>query len=319
MNMEVSDPLFRRISARYLILPEGIALVEMAQASGLELLTPTERNPMNTSTFGTGEMIIDALDRGCNDIVVSVGGSATNDLGMGAISALGGQFVDSSGIALAPIGGNLRKVSKLNLSNIDHRIAKAKFSVITDVHNSLFGSQGAAHIFAAQKGANRVEIALLDQGLRHVSSIIGRELSMDIAEIPGSGAAGGLAGGCVAFLNADIRSGFDVIADMIDLHSKIQSADIIITGEGHLDGQTISGKVISGIGRMAQRYDKQVVAFCGKRSITSDEATDMGIDQIIQISDVKSEDDLHRALTQTVDNLKLKAKEWIDGTIRTVQ
>lgn len=307
-SVTVSNPLFKSISAHYLKLDSRTAYIEMAQASGLELLSEIERNPLNTSTFGTGELILDAISKGCDRIIIAVGGSATNDLGMGLGSAMGYQYLDSSGNLLSPIGYNLNKVSKIDQSNIDSRIRYVAFSVITDVSSPLFGPEGAAFTFAKQKGANPASIIQLDKGLHHLSEVIKSDLGKDIADVPGSGAAGGLGGGCVAFLDADIRSGFDAISQLIHLKEKINQADIVITGEGSIDHQTKHGKCISGICNLSKTSDKKVIVFCGKSSLNVDDALALGIDQVIPVSNPNLE--LQTALSQTIPNLIAKAENW---------
>lgn len=302
IKVEVSNPLFKKVQAKYLYM-NGTAFIEMAQASGLELLSQSERNPMNTSTFGTGELIEDGLDRGCSEIIISVGGSVTNDLGIGMASALGARFVDASGNDVAPIGYNMFNVVKVDLSGIDARVVKTRLTVITDVNNPLYGPKGAAYVFGRQKGGDDQTIPHLDSGLQHLWKIIGTDV---IPDTPGFGAAGGLAAGCVAFLDAEIQAGFSKIAELIQLSQKVDQADIIITGEGHLDSQTADGKLISGIAGLAE--GKKVIVFCGKNSLAEEDAKMLNISKVIPISPVDQH--LEIALSKTKENLKRSARLW---------
>jgi len=307
ITVKVSNPLFRKIKADYLLMDNGIAFIEMAQASGLELLLSQERNPMNTSTFGTGELIQDALDRGCRDIIISVGGSATNDLGIGVASALGWQFLDASGNSLAPIGYNMPNVVEIDPISVDSRITEASFSVITDVTNPLYGPVGATYSFGIQKGASSDAIEHLDKGMRHLWKLLNVDGNLS-SVTKGYGAAGGLGAGCVVFLDAKIQQGFSKIANLINLQERVNRADIIITGEGHLDGQTERGKVISGICQMAK--GKKIIALCGRQSISDDLAHELGLDEIIEISHPHSEAELEFLLAQTTHNLERYAEDW---------
>ena len=306
IEVEVSNPLFKRIKAHYLLLGNSTAFIEMAQASGLELLTDVERNPMNTSTFGTGELIEDALDRDCKEIIISVGGSATNDLGMGMASALGYQFFDAAGNVVAPIGYNMSHVVDVDFSKVDKGIEATSFTVITDVINPLYGPEGAAYIFGRQKGADDQSIKYLDNGLKHLWILLTEQNGKLNNDTLGYGAAGGLGGGSIAFLNADIQPGFAKIAELINLKEKLDLADIVITGEGHLDGQTLDGKVISGIAAMAR--EKQLVVFCGKNSLTDEEGKTLGIKDVIEISSTNQV--LEEALKATKINLEQRGKQW---------
>lgn len=295
----VADPLFRSIEAEYLILNNSIAIVEMAKASGLQLLKTKERNPMNTTTFGTGELIKKALDNGIRSLFITVGGSATNDFGVGMASALGIQFYDVGGNPVTPIGGNLAKIASIDTIYIDSRIQESNITILTDVQNPLFGKDGAAFVFGRQKGASPGEINLLDLGLRNMAKLVQTKLGKDITKVVGGGAAGGMGAGGMAFLGASLRSGIETIMDMIDMETMMAKADIIITGEGHLDSQTMGGKVIQGIVQKAQKLDKSVHAFCGKCDLSKDQIQRMGLDKVWVIN----EDDT-LALTDMLKNTK---------------
>lgn len=259
----VRDPLGRKITSSFASGDGGTALLEMSAASGLPLLSPEERNPLLTSTCGTGEMILAALDLGCRNFVVGIGGSATNDAGTGMLQSLGAKFLDDRGQELAGCGKNLISISSIDLSGLDLRLKDCTFSVACDVDNPFYGPQGAAFVFGPQKGADEVMVKDLDEGLRHFAEIIRRDIGIDLSNIPGAGAAGGLGGALLAFLGAQLKPGVDVVLDSIGFDSLISGADLIITGEGRLDSQTASGKTPMGVLKRADRQGIPVVAVGG--------------------------------------------------------
>ena len=262
VTLTVQDPLGRPIRARYK-KTGTTAYIEMAAASGLVLLTPEERNCMYTTTFGTGELMRDAIEKGIQEIFLFIGGSATNDGGMGMANALGYQFFNAKGNLLKPIGKSLIAIDKIDNSQVSFDWDNIKIKVICDVNNPFYGKNGAAHIYAKQKGANPSEIIQLDKGLKNLATRLVTEGFPDIAKIAGAGAAGGIGGGAMAFLNAQLKSGIQTFLEITDLASILSNCDLIITGEGKLDGQTAQGKVISGICELARKYDKKVIAVCG--------------------------------------------------------
>lgn len=240
-----SDPLFRKIESKYLWDEKTkTAFVEMAQISGLELLTDNERNPLKTTTLGTGELIANALKRKAKKVILFVGGSATNDGGIGMAAALGYNFIDKDGNTLNPIGENLNLIQDFDYQTI-FDLSKIEFVVATDVTNPFFGENGAAHIYAKQKGANLEQIDFLDEGLQNLNSVLKKTKNINLQTIPGSGAAGGLAGGAYAFLGAKVVSAAEEIFKICDLETKIEQSDFIISGEGRIDSQTWNGKLIS--------------------------------------------------------------------------
>jgi glycerate kinase len=242
----------------------------MAKASGLQLLSKSEQNPMRTSSFGTGELIVDAINKGAKVINLFVGGSSTNDAGMGMASAFGNLFFDKNNNLLDPVGANLNKISKID--NANHTLFEnIEFNMLTDVTNSLFGINGAAHVFAKQKGATQSEIIELDNGLRNFSEIILTSFGVDISQIPGSGAAGGIGAGAVAFGNAKILSGINTILDILDVNSNISQSDFIISGEGKLDSQTLEGKVVNGIIERCKQLNKPLGILCGENTLSETE------------------------------------------------
>ena len=277
IEITVNNPLFRPQKAFYGItqnLESPIAFIEMAQAAGLQLLTPHERNPMKTTTFGVGEMIRDAIQNGAKEIVLAIGGSATNDAGMGMAAALGYQFLDENEKSVLPIGENLIMIHHI-IPPLDS-LAFPPTRVICDVTNPLFGSNGAAHVYARQKGATDSNIEALDAGLKHFSKLFEKMTPSVFYSnlrseeglttlIAGAGAAGGLGFGAIVFLNAELQSGIDVILNLTHFDSFLthHQFDWIITGEGKLDSQTAQGKVVHGVARRAQQHNVPVIALCG--------------------------------------------------------
>ena len=248
IKCRVHDPLMRLIDASYVILGDGkTALLEMATASGLPLLAKEERNPLKTSTFGTGELIADALDRGCTSFLLGLGGSATNDGGMGCFEALGYRFLDSEGKLLRGCGENLCKVSVIDSSSVHPLLLEASFTVACDVDTPFCGPKGAAFVFAPQKGANPQQVQELDRGLAHFAEVIKYSTGRDISQVAGSGAAGGLGGGLLAFSRACLKPGIEMVLEAIGFDRIIEGADAVITGEGRIDFQTFKGKTPFGV------------------------------------------------------------------------
>jgi len=260
----VSNPLGRRIKAKY--LKKGkVAFVEMAKASGITLLKEKEKNPLFTTTFGTGELIKDAVFSNCEKIYLCVGGSATNDGGIGALTALGIKFFNKKGEKVYPgKGKDLIEISKVDSSELNERIKKCEFIILSDVKNPLYGEKGAAYVYAAQKGAGEKDIKFLDEGLRNYAKIIKKYTGKDISKIKGSGAAGGISAGFISFLNAKITSGIDFVLNTGKFEGKIKKADIIITGEGKVDTQTFYGKSLSRIFSLSEKYNIAVIVFAGE-------------------------------------------------------
>ncbi len=260
----VHDPLGRLITARYgWIAQEQTALIEMAAASGLPLLPLEERNPWLTSTYGSGELIRNALERGCHKFLIAIGGSATNDGGMGLLQALGFRFLDAEGKELPGCGGSLQQIQQIDSSGVLVDLAQCQFTVACDVTNPFYGPTGAAYVFAPQKGADAEMVEALDQGLRHFAQLIHTTQGIAIDQLAGAGAAGGLGGGLVAFLNARLTPGIEMVLDALRFDTQITGADLIITGEGKLDAQTCMGKTPLGILRRAQQQGIPVVALGG--------------------------------------------------------
>lgn len=262
VGVRVNDPLGRPVDAYYLV-KDDLAVLEMSSASGLTLLSPDERNPSRTSTYGTGQLIADALSEGCRRFLVGLGGSATNDGGMGMLSALGFRFLDAEGNVLEGIGENLSAVYDIDSSQVSDEVKESRFTVVCDVDSPFCGPEGAAYVFASQKGADSQMICELDRGLAHLASVVEEKTGRSICSVEGAGAAGGLGGAFLAFLDADIRSGAEVILDMLDFNRIIADADLVITGEGRLDSQTLSGKLPYAVWKRASGKGLRVIAVCG--------------------------------------------------------
>jgi glycerate kinase len=257
------DPLMRPHTAAWAVLADGAAAIEMAAASGLVLLAAGERDPRIATTFGTGELVRAALDRGCRRIILGVGGSATVEGGAGAIQALGAQLLDADGRELRPGGAPLARLARIDLSRVDARLAGTEIRVASDVTNPLCGPEGAAAIFGPQKGASPDDVRLLDAALRHYAEVALRDVGIDVLDVAGGGAAGGLGAGLMLIARATIESGFDLVAGAAGLDAKIATAAAVITGEGRLDAQTAFGKTAGGVAKIARAHDKPVAVIAG--------------------------------------------------------
>lgn len=283
ISCEASDPLFRKIQTGYGISGDGsTAYMEMAAASGLSLLTPAERNPMKTTSLGTGELIADALNHNVRKIVLAIGGSATNDAGLGMAAALGAEFFDAQQQLLKPIGENLTQLHSMNLTKLRTRLQSVSVTVLCDVNNPLVGPQGAAYVFAPQKGADAKTVEFLNHGLLNFESVVKQELNLSV-NFPGAGAAGGLGAGAKAFLQATLIPGIDYVLNTFQVANRVEQADLVITGEGKLDAQTLSGKVVQGVVKLARQFRKPVVAIVGKNELNESELTSLGISKVISL------------------------------------
>ena len=285
VNLLVYDPLGRPIEAYYVILDDGMtAVLEMSVASGLPLLSPEERNPSKTSTYGTGELICDALSKGCTKFLVGIGGSATNDAGMGMLSALGYRFLNADGTELKPIGGSLGLVEDILMQERNTHLNNAAFIVACDVKAPLFGPEGAAYVFAPQKGADPQMVQSLDAGLRHFAEVSSRKTGSDFSQMHGAGAAGGLGYAFKEFLNASLERGVEMVLDAIGFDEIIAGADLVITGEGRVDSQTLTGKTPFGVAQRAIRQGIPVVAIGGSVAIDAEQAREAGFKDALQVT-----------------------------------
>lgn len=303
VTTEVLDPLGRSIDARFGVLGGGgTAVLETAAASGLELLGPDERDPMRTSTYGTGQLLRAAADEDVETVLIGIGGSGTNDGGAGMLQALGGRLLDGAGRELPRGGGALKDLRHLDLSGVPERVRGLNIVVACDVDNPLTGPTGAAHIFGPQKGATPAMIEELDAGLANLAAVIRSDLGLEVENVPGAGAAGGLGAGLMAFLGATLQRGIDIVIEHTGLEEHIAGADLVITGEGSIDQQTRFGKTPYGVARIAKKHGLPVIAIAGKVDHDARVLHEHGIDAIVPI--------LHRpctlaeALAEGPDNVR---------------
>ncbi|MDD3839793.1 MAG: glycerate kinase [Clostridia bacterium] len=280
----VKGPLGEPVSSYFGILQDGTtAVIEMSAASGLPLVPKNNRNPMFTTTYGTGELIKFAVELGCKKLIIGIGGSATNDGGMGMAQALGVKFFDKDGLELGFGGGELLKLDAIDYSNLNVDLNSVNIEVACDVDNPLCGPHGASHVYGPQKGATQEMIQKLDQGLYNYASLIKKHLDKDILDVPGSGAAGGLGGGLVAFLGAKLKSGVDIVIETTGLKEKVKDSDLVFTGEGSTDYQTLFGKAPSGVAKIAKEYGVPVVCLSGGIGENAQKLYDVGVTSLFSI------------------------------------
>ncbi len=278
IDTTVTSPIGEKIKARFGVIGNDSAIIEMAAASGLVLVPENKRNPMETTTYGTGEMIKKALEMGCKKFIIGLGGSATNDGGMGMAQALGIRFFDADGNVLGVGGKQLQNIKKIDMSGLNPLVKEALFECACDVENPLTGKNGAAYVYGAQKGADDAMIRQLNRGLINFASIIKKDLNKNIRDLNGAGASGGMGGGMVAFLDAKLRVGVNLIIDTIGLEEKIKEADLVITGEGAMDRQTFFGKSSYGVATAAKKYGVAVITINGsvlvnRKKLSADNAS----------------------------------------------
>ncbi len=280
-SLKSFDPVGRLIPTYY-FTSGHLAFIELANASGLVLLSEYERDPLKTSTFGTGQLIANAISKGYEHIYLFLGGSATNDAGIGIAAALGCIFYDEQQQALPPVGESLIKIKSINFQTaIDFK--NIKITLLCDVRNPLFGPNGAAYVYARQKGADDSSIEYLDRGLMHYSKILHQQSGIDISNMPGSGAAGGVAASMIALFGAQIKSGIEVISSLSGLEEKMRTADWVISGEGKLDAQSLEGKVVDGIASLCKKHKKPLILFVGKNELSEKQIIQLGARQISSI------------------------------------
>ena len=252
------------------------AIIEMASAAGLPMVG-SNLDPERTTTNGVGMLLRHAVENGCNELLLGLGGSCTNDGGCGCAAALGTRFFDADGNPFVPVGGTLGNIARIDNREAEKLLGGVTLTLMSDVDNPLCGVRGAAHVFGPQKGADAAMVERLDAGLAHLASVIERDLGVRVADIPGAGAAGGMGAGCMAFLGARMRSGIEAVLDLVDFDAQIDSADLVITGEGRIDSQSVHGKVISGIARRTQRRGVPLVAIVGSIAPDAQEAYELGV------------------------------------------
>ncbi len=309
VSVLVQDPLEHSVTATYgLSADSKTAFIEMAAASGLALLSEGERDPMLTSSYGTGQLIADALARDVESIILGIGGSATNDGGAGLAAVLGFCFLDKNKKQIFPRGGNLIDIQFIDSSHVHPKLATTKITVACDVTNPLFGEAGAASIYGPQKGASPEQVKLLDKGLRHLAKIATETFGHDVSQTPGAGAAGGVGAGALWFLNATLESGAAIVFAQTQLENHIRNADLVITGEGKMDQQTLSGKLVLSVADMCKRHSVPVAAVCGTLALSPEQLKETSITCAVSAIDrplslEKAQKDAFALVRQTTFNL----------------
>lgn len=310
VKKEVMGPLKEKVNAAYGILgDEKTAVIEVAAACGLPLVPYNQRNPFVTTTYGVGELISDAIEKGCREFVIGLGGSATNDAGIGMLQALGFRFLNENNEEVGLDAKALHEVWKIDLSNVNEKLKECTFKVACDVNNPLYGPQGATYVFGPQKGATPEMLKQLDLGLKHFAEVVFYELGTDIHDVPGAGAAGGLGAAFSGFLNADLQSGIELVLEIIGLETNMQGTNFVITGEGKLDEQTSMGKAPLGVAQLAKKYNIPVLALAG--GITEETAVlnELGITSYFSI--INAPMTLEEAMDSkvTYNNLRLTTNQ----------
>ncbi|XTZ37585.1 glycerate kinase [Salmonella enterica] len=307
VKVAVKGPLGEQAEGFYGVSgDERCAFIEMAAASGLEMVPPAQRNPLITTSWGTGELIRHALDAGVKHIIIGIGGSATNDGGAGMVQALGAKLLDANGEQIALGGAALETLASIDISALDKRLADCRIEVACDVTNPLTGEEGASAVFGPQKGATAEMISRLDAALEHYAQIIARDLDLDVSHLAGGGAAGGMGAALYAFCGAELRQGIEIVTDALALDNYVIDADLVITGEGRIDSQTVHGKVPVGVAKVAKRHNVPVIAIAG--SLTADVGVvhDHGIDAVFSV--IYQICSLEDALANAGENVRMTAR-----------
>lgn len=310
IDTPVSGPLGETITARWGILADGTGVMEMAAASGLPLVPPDKRNPLLTSTLGTGQLLTAALDHGCRRIILGIGGSATNDGGAGVITALGAKLLDSQGRAVEPNARGLLNLASIDISGVDPRLPETRIEIACDVNNPLLGPRGASSIYGPQKGADPAMVELLEQALTRLAEVAKTEFARDIASFAGSGAAGGLAAGLSLIAPIELRPGIDLVLETIRFSEHLANADLAITAEGRIDAQSAMGKAVSGVANLANRAGVPAFALCGTLGRDYQEVYKEGVRAVIPIPDAPMT--LEQAMADTPRLLR-------EATARTIR
>ena len=311
LREKVTGPLGDEVLASYGILGGmKTAVIEMAEASGLTLVPENKRNPLITTTYGTGQLIKAALDQGCKKMIIGIGGSATNDGGAGMVQALGVRLLDREGKEIGFGGGELKKISRIDISNLDNRLSETEVLIASDVSNPLCGPRGAARIYGPQKGATPEIIEELDKSLAHFAETIKRDLNKDVKDMPGAGAAGGLGAGLMAFLDAELKPGIEIMIEIVKLEQAIKDTDLVITGEGKIDSQTIYGKAPIGVAKIAKKYNVPVIAVAAIISDDADIVYQHGIDNLIKVSEPPMS--LSESKSKKVGLVKKSIKQFLE-------
>lgn len=307
VNVEVTGPLGEPTAAFFGLSADGKqAFIEMAAASGLEQVPASRRNPLLTTSYGTGELIRCALDHGVQHCIIGIGGSATNDGGAGMVQALGAKLLDAKGEQIGYGGAALQHLARIDISQLDARIKDCRLEVACDVTNPLTGSDGASAIFGPQKGADKEMVAQLDGYLHHYAQLILRDLDIDVDRVAGAGAAGGMGAALLAFCGAELRQGIDIVTEALGLDALVRDASLVITGEGRLDSQSINGKVPVGVARIAKRYQKPVIGIAGSLTVDVDIVHQHGLDAVFSV--LYRICTLEEALDEAADNVRMTAR-----------
>ena len=308
IRSEVLDPLGNLVFAEWGLI-EGIAIIEMARSSGLALINPEKLDPMNSTSFGTGQLILEALNSGVKKIILGIGGSATNDCGVGAAKALGIKFLKYDGSEVSNSIQDFINIKNINMESINAKINDVDIEVACDVTNTLCGKEGASYIYGPQKGANKEQIEILDNSLLHLSNIIKKDIGKDVLNIKGAGAAGGMGAGMVAFCSATLRPGVDIIFDTLDVEKKIMGADLIITGEGQFDISSTYNKAPTAIAKLGLKHDIPCIGISGSFGEGFEKLDEFGI--LSKSTLINKISDLETNIKQAKDLLKIAAKEQL--------
>ncbi len=303
VSVPVIDPMGYKVDAQYCITNDGTAFIEMAQASGLTLVPEEERNVMCSSSYGTGQLIKDALDKGSRKIYIGIGGSATNDGGTGMAQALGACFIGDKWRLLSGSGENLGKIKRIDASHMDERIKEAEFIVLCDVDNPLCGPNGASFVYGPQKGANAEQVKILDEGMKNYAELLLRDLKADVADIPGAGAAGGMGAALMAFCGAKFTSGAEALMDLYDFDEKLKDADLVITGEGKTDASSLSGKAPQKVIARAKKFGVRTALISGIIESSGCDMMSLGVAAAASVvsGDVTVEMSMTKAALYTAD------------------
>ncbi len=286
VSAKVHGPLMKETTAQFGLIDDGrTAVMEMSAASGIELLKDEELDPLKTTTFGTGEMILDALDRGCKKIVIGLGGSATNDGGAGMLQALGVKLLDKDGNFIPKGGGGLSALEKIDASGLDERLRDTEIVLASDVDNTLTGDNGATKVYGPQKGAGDREVEVLEENIIRFADLTENITGKDLRDEPGAGAAGGIGFGFMAYLDAQMRNGFRLISEMTGLEEEVKKCNLVITGEGKIDRQTQFGKTPYGVAQVAKKHNKPVIAVSGTLGEGYEVLYEKGFDALLSITD----------------------------------
>lgn len=312
------NPYFEEMTAVYgqVVTERGerAAVIEMAACAGLPLVED-RKNPMETTSYGVGQLILDAIERGAGEVILCLGGSCTNDAGCGAAAAMGAAFYNENGESFIPVGGTLKDITHIDLTKMPPAVRATRFVTMCDIDNPMYGECGAAHVFAPQKGADEAQVKLLDEGLRHLSAVLQAELGMDLSQIPGGGAAGAMGAGAAAFLGAELKMGIEAVLDAVSFEQKLQGADLVFTGEGKIDGQSLRGKVVIGVARRAKKLGIPVIAVVGDIDDDVQPAYAQGVSAIVSINRVAVEYSAARKraprdLAMTMDTILRLYRLW---------